>query len=644
MTDEPDNVVGAGEEEVPSAEVDGTTADPVARLEAERDEYLNHYRRVAAEFDNYKKRIAREQQSTTQRATERIVAGLLPVLDDLERAVDAFAEHDKEHVQEGVGLVHRALKTLLEKEGLAEIDPLGEPFDPHNHEALLQQPSDAPEGSVIQVLQKGFTARRARHPSGPRHRRGASGVRGPSSPPPPIPQPASTAWPAPPRPSCGSPRPCCGSLAGGALITGESGVGLIMVARRRAARRPVRLLPAPPAPRLPHRARCAGRGGARRRAPHRRARSPTSRDGGLGMRVLGSGGLYGYLGRFRLKDAPGPGPGVRERPAPRRGAGRRRGRRGHLAAGQGGASCGRRRPMRDLYETLGVTKNATADDIKKAYRKLAQKWHPDKNAGDAKAEEKFKEITAAYDTLSDTEKRKAYDQFGASGGMSARRLRPVRLPRLRGPARRRPVRPAVRPVRPRPRRWPVRRRPPGARARHRPADLRHPVVRRRADRRAADDPGVEGRHLLRLPRHPRGAGHRRPITCPECKGRGVRSRNQGFFSLSEPCLHCAGTGQIVERACPTCSGRGRVGAHKRYTVRIPAGVKDGAQHPAARPGRRGARGRSARRPVRARQRLALVAVRAARRRLPGRRAGDVPGGRARRRRSRCRHRAASASA
>jgi molecular chaperone GrpE len=157
MNDEPEHVVGPESEEVPSAtDADGAADDPIARLEAERDEYLDHYRRVAAEFDNYKKRIARDQHSTTQRATERIVAGLLPVLDDLERAVDAFAEHDKEHVQEGVGLVHRALKTLLEKEGLAEIDPLGEPFDPHNHEALLQQPSDAPEGSVIQVLQKGF--------------------------------------------------------------------------------------------------------------------------------------------------------------------------------------------------------------------------------------------------------------------------------------------------------------------------------------------------------------------------------------------------------------------------------------------------------------------------------------------------------
>jgi len=155
MTDEPEHVISSAEE-VPSADADGTTPDDLARLEAERDEYLNHYRRVAAEFDNYKKRIARDQQATIQRATERIVAGLLPVLDDLERAVTAFAEHDKEHVQEGVELVHRALKTLLEKEGLAEIDPLGEQFDPHMHEALLQQPSEEPEGSVIQVLQKGF--------------------------------------------------------------------------------------------------------------------------------------------------------------------------------------------------------------------------------------------------------------------------------------------------------------------------------------------------------------------------------------------------------------------------------------------------------------------------------------------------------
>ncbi len=130
--------------------------DPLVALGRERDEYLDHYRRVAAEFDNYKKRIAREQQGMMQRATERLVTDLLPVLDDLERAVAAFAEHDAEHVREGVELVHRALSTLLAKEGLAEIDPLGLEFDPHQHEALLQQPSDAPEGSVIQVLQRGF--------------------------------------------------------------------------------------------------------------------------------------------------------------------------------------------------------------------------------------------------------------------------------------------------------------------------------------------------------------------------------------------------------------------------------------------------------------------------------------------------------
>jgi molecular chaperone GrpE len=130
--------------------------DPVLRAEAERDEYLDHYRRVAAEFDNYKKRMAREHESIVQRASARLVGDLLPVLDDLERAVDAFAEHDKEHVEEGVRLVHRALRGLLEKEGLVEIDPLGEPFDPHLHEALLQQPSDAEPGSVIQVLQRGF--------------------------------------------------------------------------------------------------------------------------------------------------------------------------------------------------------------------------------------------------------------------------------------------------------------------------------------------------------------------------------------------------------------------------------------------------------------------------------------------------------
>jgi molecular chaperone GrpE len=146
----------------PPASPAGGDADPslgderLVSIERERDEFLNHYRRVAAEFDNYKKRVARERNEIAQRANERLVIDLLPVLDDLERAVQAFDDHDADQVADGVSLVHRALKTLLEKEGIVELDPLGEPFDPHQHEALLQQPADAPEGSVIQVLQKGF--------------------------------------------------------------------------------------------------------------------------------------------------------------------------------------------------------------------------------------------------------------------------------------------------------------------------------------------------------------------------------------------------------------------------------------------------------------------------------------------------------
>jgi molecular chaperone GrpE len=150
------DAVAEGEVVEPEAAQPAEQPDARSPLEVERDEYLEHYRRIAAEFDNYKKRMAREHDALVQRASARLVSALLPVLDDLERAVAAFDEHDKEHVEEGVRLVHRALRTLLEKEGVIEIDPLGEVFDPHLHEALLQQPSDAPPGSVVEVLQKGF--------------------------------------------------------------------------------------------------------------------------------------------------------------------------------------------------------------------------------------------------------------------------------------------------------------------------------------------------------------------------------------------------------------------------------------------------------------------------------------------------------
>jgi len=114
------------------------------------------YLRLAADFDNYRKRVAREHAELTTRANERLVNELLPVLDDLERALEAAAEHEEAKLEEGVKLVHRSLAALLERHGLTEIDTEGA-FDPHVHEALLAQPAeDAEEGSVLQVLQKGY--------------------------------------------------------------------------------------------------------------------------------------------------------------------------------------------------------------------------------------------------------------------------------------------------------------------------------------------------------------------------------------------------------------------------------------------------------------------------------------------------------
>ena len=114
------------------------------------------YLRLAADFDNYRKRVAREHAELTARANERLVNELLPVLDDLERALEAAAEHEEAKLEEGVQLVHRSLASLLERHGLTEIDTEGA-FDPHVHEALLAQPVEgAEEGSVLQVLQKGY--------------------------------------------------------------------------------------------------------------------------------------------------------------------------------------------------------------------------------------------------------------------------------------------------------------------------------------------------------------------------------------------------------------------------------------------------------------------------------------------------------
>jgi molecular chaperone GrpE len=128
----------------------------IAALRSERDELFDRLQRLAAEFDNFRKRNARNQAAFAERANERLVKELIPILDDLGRALEAAAEHEEAKLEEGVRLVHRALSGLLEREGLAEIETDGK-FDPHVHEALLSQPSDAEEGSVIEVVQKGYT-------------------------------------------------------------------------------------------------------------------------------------------------------------------------------------------------------------------------------------------------------------------------------------------------------------------------------------------------------------------------------------------------------------------------------------------------------------------------------------------------------
>jgi molecular chaperone GrpE len=114
------------------------------------------YLRLAADFDNYRKRVAREHAQLSARASERVLDELLPVLDDLERALEAAAKHEEAKLEEGVRLVHRALVALVQRHGLSEIEADGA-FDPHVHEALLTQPGEgAEQGAVLQVLQKGY--------------------------------------------------------------------------------------------------------------------------------------------------------------------------------------------------------------------------------------------------------------------------------------------------------------------------------------------------------------------------------------------------------------------------------------------------------------------------------------------------------
>jgi molecular chaperone DnaJ len=222
--------------------------------------------------------------------------------------------------------------------------------------------------------------------------------------------------------------------------------------------------------------------------------------------------------------------------------------------------------MKDLYEVLGVAKTASQDEIKKAYRKLARKYHPDRNSGDADAEERFKEVQGAYDVLGDPEKRTEYDQrgqrvFAGAGGAGGFDLGDFDLSDLFGGL------------------FGGGAQTGGRSARRRGRDLETAV--RISFRDSLD--GVTVRVPVELNAicstcHGSGAAPgTSPVLCPECKGRGVVSLNQGVFALSQPCPRCGGNGTVIEKPCPTCSGSGRERRTRNYQVKIKPGVLDGTR-------------------------------------------------------------------
>jgi molecular chaperone DnaJ len=229
----------------------------------------------------------------------------------------------------------------------------------------------------------------------------------------------------------------------------------------------------------------------------------------------------------------------------------------------------------DYYKTLGVDKKATAEEIKKAYRKLARQYHPDRNPDDKQAEARFKEISQAHDVLGDPDKRKQYDSgsgafasgagpgggFGGFGnfdfdGSSMGDI----LSNLFGGST------SGRRVRTQPRA-------------ERGNDLEAQVS-------ISFDQAVSGAQVpLQIPMHAtcptcHGTGAKpgtAPSVCPSCEGRGIETQGQGMFSISQPCSRCGGTGTVIEDPCPTCAGAGAVRTVKKLRVNIPAGVRDGSR-------------------------------------------------------------------
>lgn len=223
---------------------------------------------------------------------------------------------------------------------------------------------------------------------------------------------------------------------------------------------------------------------------------------------------------------------------------------------------------RDYYEVLGVPRTASIDEVKKAYRKLAVKYHPDKNPGDAEAEERFKEAAEAYGVLSDEEKRSRYDRFGHQGVSGMGGFDPNQFADFGdilgdlfgfgdffGARGRRGTRAA------------------------RGNDLRY-------DLQLEFMEAVRGKDVsLKIPRTITcntcsGSGARpgtQPVTCTGCAGRGQIRYSQGFFAVARTCPQCGGAGKVINDPCTTCGGNGRVREEKKISVKIPAGVDDGSR-------------------------------------------------------------------
>ncbi|HLM84893.1 MAG TPA: molecular chaperone DnaJ [Solirubrobacteraceae bacterium] len=229
----------------------------------------------------------------------------------------------------------------------------------------------------------------------------------------------------------------------------------------------------------------------------------------------------------------------------------------------------------DYYKTLGVSNKATPEEIKKAYRKLARQYHPDRNPGDKQSEARFKEISQAHDVLGDPEKRKQYDSgtgpfatgagpgggFGGFGNFDfdGASMGDILSNLFGGSASGRRVR-----TKPRAEKG---------------ADLEAQVS-------ITFDQAISGAQVpLQVPMHAtcptcRGTGAKpgtTPSVCPRCEGRGIETQGQGMFSISQPCSRCGGAGTVIEDPCPTCAGNGAVRTVKRLRVNIPAGVREGSR-------------------------------------------------------------------